>query len=211
SSRRRHTRFSRDWSSDVCSSDLYQVAIMTSDDSSLQAANNNVRLLMSQFYEVKSKNVYHTTKLELLIDALKAYTDAISKQTELVLSGVDITAPEVVDGFARADVLREEYEELQRSFIGEWEHDFKNDLLLIQENENKILGGGTVIGLIAFGFLAFFSVLIIRQITLVLGNAVTVADRIASGDLKQDIAVLAKDESGQLMESLRVMRDALSK
>src|SRR6266511_3165215 len=27
SSRRRHTRFSRDWSSDVCSSDLYQRAL----------------------------------------------------------------------------------------------------------------------------------------------------------------------------------------
>src|SRR5690606_40347677 len=29
SSRRRHTRFSRDWSSDVCSSDLYREIIMT--------------------------------------------------------------------------------------------------------------------------------------------------------------------------------------
>src|SRR5690606_39304552 len=28
SSRRRHTRFSRDWSSDVCSSDLMQVAVV---------------------------------------------------------------------------------------------------------------------------------------------------------------------------------------
>src|SRR5207302_8319127 len=29
SSRRRHTRFSRDWSSDVCSSDLYRERILT--------------------------------------------------------------------------------------------------------------------------------------------------------------------------------------
>src|SRR5690606_39828786 len=29
SSRRRHTRFSRDWSSDVCSSDLYRGFVMT--------------------------------------------------------------------------------------------------------------------------------------------------------------------------------------
>lgn len=191
--------------------ELYQAAIITSDDSSFQAANNNVRLLLSQFYEAKSKNVYHAAKLELLIDSLKNYTTAIAKQTELVLSGADIASPEVIEGFARADNLREEYEEMQKGFISEWEHDFKNDLLLIQENESKILGGGTVIGLIAFGFLAFFSVLIIRQITRVLGNAVTVADKIAGGDLKQDIEVLAKDESGQLMESLRVMRNALNK
>src|SRR5690606_40900932 len=31
SSRRRHTRFSRDWSSDVCSSDLCRVAITVGD------------------------------------------------------------------------------------------------------------------------------------------------------------------------------------
>src|SRR5690606_40998422 len=32
SSRRRHTRFSRDWSSDVCSSDLYQRRILVALD-----------------------------------------------------------------------------------------------------------------------------------------------------------------------------------
>src|SRR5690606_40278307 len=31
SSRRRHTRFSRDWSSDVCSSDLFELAIQVYD------------------------------------------------------------------------------------------------------------------------------------------------------------------------------------
>src|SRR5690606_40911875 len=31
SSRRRHTRFSRDWSSDVCSSDLYEVMLTAED------------------------------------------------------------------------------------------------------------------------------------------------------------------------------------
>ena len=189
--------------------DLYQAAIIASDQSSLDAANNNVKLLMSQFYDMRSRTVYHEAKLETLIDALKRYTDAISKQTELVLSGADIASPEMVAGFAKADQLREEYEELQKAFISEWEHDFKNDLLTIQANESKILGGGTVIGLIAFIFLAFFSVLIIRQITRVLGNAVTVADKIAGGDLQQDIEVLAQDESGQLMNSLRVMRDSL--
>src|SRR5690606_41035753 len=32
SSRRRHTRFSRDWSSDVCSSDLLVLASMSTDE-----------------------------------------------------------------------------------------------------------------------------------------------------------------------------------
>src|SRR5690606_40254748 len=38
SSRRRHTRFSRDWSSDVCSSDLFEGRNLFADDSPLRAA-----------------------------------------------------------------------------------------------------------------------------------------------------------------------------
>src|SRR5690606_40593054 len=40
SSRRRHTRFSRDWSSDVCSSDLlHRYAVQYADDVSVDASN----------------------------------------------------------------------------------------------------------------------------------------------------------------------------
>src|SRR6266511_4617553 len=43
SSRRRHTRFSRDWSSDVCSSDLWE----TGDPKGLSVENTNrVRLML---------------------------------------------------------------------------------------------------------------------------------------------------------------------
>src|SRR2546429_708176 len=47
SSRRRHTRCSRDWSSDVCSSDLRQVPIMIQMRTMLNAADNSgARTLM---------------------------------------------------------------------------------------------------------------------------------------------------------------------
>src|SRR5690606_40103720 len=38
SSRRRHTRFSRDWSSDVCSSDLYYSHVNTSSPGQLRCS-----------------------------------------------------------------------------------------------------------------------------------------------------------------------------
>src|SRR2546422_11191069 len=42
SSRRRHTRCSRDWSSDVCSSDLYGEGIANEVEKTLKAANIKV-------------------------------------------------------------------------------------------------------------------------------------------------------------------------
>src|SRR5690606_40325936 len=42
SSRRRHTRFSRDWSSDVCSSDLVEAAMSPFADAYLLAAFHSI-------------------------------------------------------------------------------------------------------------------------------------------------------------------------
>src|SRR5690606_41027704 len=44
SSRRRHTRFSRDWSSDVCSSDLFRGTIELIDNGFVPSINNTVGL-----------------------------------------------------------------------------------------------------------------------------------------------------------------------
>src|SRR5690606_40589098 len=49
SSRRRHTRFSRDWSSDVCSSDLINEALT-------QASNNKVSSLKDFLAAAEVKN-----------------------------------------------------------------------------------------------------------------------------------------------------------
>src|SRR5690606_10056272 len=46
SSRRRHTRFSRDWSSDVCSSDLYYDNGATMIDSVMRAARQRLRPIL---------------------------------------------------------------------------------------------------------------------------------------------------------------------
>src|SRR5690606_39447273 len=51
SSRRRHTRFSRDWSSDVCSSDLFLTALADGDAETaarLAAAESNEPLLTDE-------------------------------------------------------------------------------------------------------------------------------------------------------------------
>src|SRR5690606_39770780 len=53
--RRRHTRFSRDWSSDVCSSDLVQ---LIEGDNKLLINTNNLTCLRMLFATVKSKEFF---------------------------------------------------------------------------------------------------------------------------------------------------------
>jgi len=190
--------------------DLYQSASMARDESILKQANDNSRFLLDSFYAVKSDSVSEGAELHRLQDALKDYINVVSRQTELAVTTGDITSEQAIKGFAEADQLRENYEEMQKKFAHDWHEGFKSDLTRIQERENQIIGGSTVIGLLAAILLVVFSTLIIRLITRVLGNAVTVADKIAGGDLNQEIEVLAHDESGRLMNSLRVMRDSLS-
>lgn len=66
------------------------------------------------------------------------------------------------------------------------------------------LGASILLGLITSLWLA-------RLISRQMKEAVIVAERVAAGDLTGDIAVMSKDESGQLLFSLKTMSDALRK
>jgi methyl-accepting chemotaxis protein len=55
----------------------------------------------------------------------------------------------------------------------------------------------------------FLGVRLVRAITGPLNEAVRIASAVASGDLTQDIAVRANDETGKLMQALKRMNDSL--
>jgi methyl-accepting chemotaxis protein len=64
---------------------------------------------------------------------------------------------------------------------------------------------------VLFGMLLaiFLGVRLVRAITGPLNEAVRIASAVASGDLTQDIAVRANDETGKLMQALKRMNDSL--
>src|SRR2546422_11513348 len=74
SSRRRHTRCSRDWSSDVCSSDLFEVAFNTGDfkdvgfNSALSETHSFSPTLINELRFGYSR--IHTTQLQPLGDTM---------------------------------------------------------------------------------------------------------------------------------------------
>ena len=68
-----------------------------------------------------------------------------------------------------------------------------------------LLGGGAVAVLLA----AVLAILLTRNITIPLGEAVALAQRVAQGDLGSHIVVRSRDETGELMAALRDMNAAL--
>src|SRR5690606_41190676 len=82
-SRRRHTRFSRDWSSDVCSSDLSYLAIGIQDISNTQAL----------FNYAKEKGVQVIKREEIFpenIDKVIAQIQSFAEQTDAIYLTVDM-------------------------------------------------------------------------------------------------------------------------
>ena len=68
-----------------------------------------------------------------------------------------------------------------------------------------LLGGGVIAALLA----CMLAILLTRNITRPLVEAVELAQRVAQGDLSSDIVVRSQDETGQLMAALRDMNTAL--
>src|SRR5690606_39834733 len=64
SSRRRHTRFSRDWSSDVCSSDLNRD--LRTFRTTLETTENLIRLIPSGVTVVSESGLSHGSQLSRL-------------------------------------------------------------------------------------------------------------------------------------------------
>ncbi|MFX4404730.1 HAMP domain-containing protein, partial [Acinetobacter baumannii] len=56
-----------------------------------------------------------------------------------------------------------------------------------------------------------FGLAVARAVSRPLNEAVSVAERVAQGDLTVDIRSDSKDETGMLMHSLRAMNDSLNK
>src|SRR5439155_3273019 len=80
SSRRRHTRWPRDWSSDVCSSDLFRMTTETLDSVLLQTDFRDLELFASG----KVRDVYQIGSDHLLFIA----TDRISAFDYVLATGI---------------------------------------------------------------------------------------------------------------------------
>ncbi|HQQ62786.1 MAG TPA: ATP-binding protein, partial [Pseudomonadales bacterium] len=187
----------------------FQNALAEADEDLLNDTVHMATTLSGRFYEIKKLNPDESVALDKLHENFKIYVDAATAQTSAVLHGEQIGSENSKKGFAKVNVARITYADLQTQFIKRWFENFNNRITAIQKGEKEIIVFGVSIGILVSLLLLLASIVIIRLITKVLNKAVDVADQIANGNLHQDIDVTGHDETGQLLYSLRVMRDAL--
>jgi len=81
----------------------------------------------------------------------------------------------------------------------------KNASSAVSLDRNIIIG----ILVVAVGLAVLLALLIVRSLTTPLTRLVEVADTIAAGDLSINVEVTSKDETGQLMQAMKVMTENL--
>src|SRR5690606_39841922 len=68
SSRRRHTRFSRDWSSDVCSSDLSLTLVNSTYDSDIMVLQNGDHIYLDEHVNIRANTSGATESVKFFIN-----------------------------------------------------------------------------------------------------------------------------------------------
>src|SRR5690606_40125969 len=101
SSRRRHTRFSRDWSSDVCSSDLRLPA-------SLKLAGGEGKLVLKKAMEpLLPHDVLYRAKMGFAVPLVDWFRGPLRGEVERVLKGEALAGTGIFDARALARIADE--------------------------------------------------------------------------------------------------------
>jgi methyl-accepting chemotaxis protein len=170
---------------------------------SYREAFNNARKSL-QAMDVSEKAKKHFANIERLDKELEgpigeARTYALSFNTEAV-----------------ANVIATRTDPIYRQMLAEL-----NALVDLQKAEERAMIAAAVasgqqlmwmnslIGLVAVIIGIIFSQLITRSITQPLNDAVTIAKRVAAGDLTSVVQVKSRDETGELMQALKIMTESL--
>lgn len=124
-----------------------------------------------------------------------------------------VTAGGDVDVFEAMDPMLEEkcFYGVERAEIGGWTVVVRRKTADVMSVAQKSMIQNVVIGMIGTVLVAGLLFVVTRGVVNRVGRAAESADRIASGDLTQEIPEVSnRDETGQLMRSMRVMDQSLN-
>src|SRR5690606_40179136 len=99
SSRRRHTRFSRDWSSDVCSSDLTAIVpAATAESIALDTPPTAAQIAAVEATDTFKTNIVATASSALVVGGVKASLHTPAAQVYKGIPSVALTPAQVFAG-----------------------------------------------------------------------------------------------------------------
>lgn len=189
---------------------LYQAALSESDIDTLLEADQQADDIEAEFSQIESHYNISNTSFYELSALFKKYRQSISLHTRQVIEN-RLTYDQIIEGYAKIGLIRERLLAVQSDFLEKRYQSFAVSLDVIEKDEEFIVEFGLVLGLILLMLLGFVSALIIRHITSALQLSVEFAHSIAAGNLNANIHLEAQDETGQLITSLKSMRQVLKK
>ncbi|WP_158782168.1 methyl-accepting chemotaxis protein [Pantoea sp. BAV 3049] len=146
-------------------------------------------------------------KIQAVKDAAQVFENAKSQLIELIKSGNADTAAEFA--LLKMTPSQKAYLDLVAQFANSQSQQMQ------AEGAKALSDGSTAIQItLIFSFLAVLAAIVLgflltRSIVRPLREAVTIAENVASGDLRTAIHVTSSDETGQLMQALKNMNDNL--
>lgn len=172
----------------------------------------NSKKIIDENFEVLNKTINSQKGVEILHSALASRTTYKESQelfTKLHAEGKLDEAKALLTNPLRPQ---------QQSYLAALKNMivFQTELMdnAVQAAEEQYVSARTTLlalGVLAIGLGALIAWLISRSITRPIGEAVKIAETVASGDLSQRIEVKTTDETGMLLSALRAMSDSLVK
>jgi methyl-accepting chemotaxis protein len=190
---------------------------LSGNEGSLEPFNSGKTAFQKNFEEAKSltsDNAKQQERLKKLLDLeaqwLSVAVEPALKLRRGVVAGTEkmsevVALEQALKGKQSMDAMRAVLSEIdgdERGLLKERE----TLVNALQSTTNSVLIFGTIVAALLGSAIAF---LVTRSITLPLGKAVAVANAIALGDLTTKLEVDSKDETGQLLLSMKGMQDNL--
>ncbi|MBS1170743.1 MAG: methyl-accepting chemotaxis protein, partial [Burkholderiaceae bacterium] len=200
--------------------DQVNIIASANRDILLSKDKETVKKEIAKILEARAKNTESLKKIEGLLSTVKgreqykviqerrtAYSAAIDKYIKLAEEGKWVEAEAALYKEVRPvrNAYMDELDKFRKLMVEAAEQSDKDADATYATARLLLLAlgiGGILVGI----FVAYFAT---RSITRPLGEAVKVAETVASGDLTARIDVKSKDETGQLMQALKNMNDSL--
>jgi two-component system chemotaxis sensor kinase CheA len=191
----------------------YEAAVAEGDLDTLALAESYGTKIRRETRKIAQLSPHLEPEVDQLLLSFDQYANAVHVNAMRLITqteGVDTLSDDgLFESLEQVRKLRHQFDLEQRQFREDLHTAFANKLVHIQQQSETTVDKGLYLGAILIISLAIVSITIIRQVTLVLGNAVNIAQQVASGDWTAEISSPYKDEAGRLIRALKIMRDTL--
>ncbi len=164
--------------------------------------------LTSTILKTSEMNAKLDQEIQELAKQYNAYFSLVTELTFNMIEG-NLDSNLIPEKFQAMNQSFDRFDQSFRDFKQQQFKLFRKELTANQKSMHDALQLGFIGAIFLVASLATLSLLVIKNITLSMDYAMSIANRIAEGDWTTKISIKSKDETGLLLEAIRKMRDGL--